>query len=86
MEKQHMNPEQALAAFGALGARTFLAMHWGTFKLTDEPLDEPPQRLEAERLRLGLPGERVRVLAIGETVAVPVAGPDAPPARPISRP
>jgi L-ascorbate metabolism protein UlaG (beta-lactamase superfamily) len=68
MEKQHMNPEQALAAFGALGARTFLAMHWGTFKLTDEPLDEPPQRLEAERLRLGLPVERVRVLAVGETV------------------
>jgi L-ascorbate metabolism protein UlaG (beta-lactamase superfamily) len=68
MEKQHMNPEQALAAFGALGARTFVAMHWGTFKLTDEPLDEPPRRLEAERLRLGLPVDRVRVLAVGETV------------------
>jgi L-ascorbate metabolism protein UlaG (beta-lactamase superfamily) len=70
MEKQHLNPEQALAAFGALGARTFLAMHWGTFKLTDEPLDEPPQRLEAERRRLGLPAERVLVPAVGETVLV----------------
>jgi L-ascorbate metabolism protein UlaG (beta-lactamase superfamily) len=65
-----MNPEQALAAFGALGARTFLAMHWGTFKLTDEPLDEPPQRLEAERGRLDLPAERVLVPAVGETVVV----------------
>ena len=70
MERQHMNPEQALAAFGALGAGTFLAMHWGTFKLTDEPLDEPPRRLEAERVRLGLPPRQVRVLAVGETLEV----------------
>jgi L-ascorbate metabolism protein UlaG (beta-lactamase superfamily) len=70
MESQHMNPEQALAAFGAVGATTFLAMHWGTFKLTDEPLDEPPQRLELERRRLDLPPGRVRVLAVGETVEV----------------
>jgi len=70
MEQQHMNPEQALRAFGDLGAATFLAMHWGTFKLTDEPLDEPPTRLEAERQRLGLPPERVRILAIGQTLEV----------------
>ncbi len=68
METQHMNPEQALRAFGELGARTFVAMHWGTFKLTDEPLDEPPLRLEAERARLGLDPERVRVPAVGETL------------------
>jgi len=70
MERQHMNPEQALAAYGALGASTFLAMHWGTFKLTDEPLEEPPRRLEAERVRLGLLPRQVRVLAVGETVEV----------------
>jgi L-ascorbate metabolism protein UlaG (beta-lactamase superfamily) len=73
MESQHMNPEQALAAFGALGARIFLAMHWGTFKLTDEPLEEPPERLEAERRRLDLPPEKVRVPAVGETVEVGVS-------------
>jgi L-ascorbate metabolism protein UlaG (beta-lactamase superfamily) len=70
METMHMNPEQALRAFRALGARTFVAMHWGTFKLTDEPLDEPPLRLEAERIRLGLPAERVRVPAVGETLTL----------------
>ena len=70
METQHLNPEQALRAFGDLGARTFVAMHWGTFKLADEPLDEPPLRLEAERLRLGLSRERVRVPAVGETLVV----------------
>jgi L-ascorbate metabolism protein UlaG (beta-lactamase superfamily) len=70
MSGQHMGPEQALRAFGALGARTFVAMHWGTFKLTDEPLDEPPQRLEAERRRLGIDPARVKVLAVGETLVV----------------
>ncbi len=70
MERQHMNPEQALRAFQELGARAFVAMHWGTFKLTDEPLDEPPRRLAAERERLGLPAEAVRVLSVGETLEV----------------
>jgi L-ascorbate metabolism protein UlaG (beta-lactamase superfamily) len=74
MESMHMNPEQALRAFAALGAKTFVAMHWGTFKLSDEALDEPPRRVEAERIRLGLPAERVRVLAIGETITVPRGG------------
>ena len=70
MASMHMNPEEALRAFRDLGARTFVAMHWGTFKLTDEPLDEPPRRLEAERRRAGPSAERVRVLAIGETAEI----------------
>jgi L-ascorbate metabolism protein UlaG (beta-lactamase superfamily) len=70
MSSMHLDPEQALQAFVDLGATTFVAMHWGTFKLADEPLDEPPVRLEAERVRRGLPKERVRVLAIGESMAI----------------
>jgi L-ascorbate metabolism protein UlaG (beta-lactamase superfamily) len=70
MSRMHLDPEQALQAFLDLGATTFVAMHWGTFKLADEPLDEPPVRLEAERVRRRLPKERVRVLAVGESIAV----------------
>jgi L-ascorbate metabolism protein UlaG (beta-lactamase superfamily) len=70
MEKQHMNPEQAVQAYVDLGATIFFAMHWGTFKLTQEPLDEPPVRLAAEWSARGLPGAEKRVLAIGETAAV----------------
>jgi L-ascorbate metabolism protein UlaG (beta-lactamase superfamily) len=70
MRNQHMNPEDATQAFVDLGARTFVAMHWGTFKLTDEPLDEPPHRLDAEWKRRGLPTEEKRVLAIGETITL----------------
>ncbi len=54
MRPQHMNPEDATQAFVDLGARALVAMHWGTFKLTDEPLDEPPARLRAEWKRRGL--------------------------------
>ena len=68
MEKQHMNPEQAVQAFLDLGARLFVAMHWGTFKLTDEALDEPPRRLRAEWARRSLPPEQLRIPAIGETI------------------
>lgn len=67
MRRQHMNPDDAVAAFRDLGARLLCAMHWGTFKLTDEPLDEPPRLLEEARRREGLADEQVWVAAIGET-------------------
>jgi L-ascorbate metabolism protein UlaG (beta-lactamase superfamily) len=70
MKAAHVDPEEALQAFADLGAGTFLAMHWGTFKLADEPLDEPPRLLEEARARRGLPPSRVRVPAVGETVVV----------------
>jgi L-ascorbate metabolism protein UlaG (beta-lactamase superfamily) len=70
MSSMHLNPSEALQAFVDLGATTFVAMHWGTFKLSDEPLDEPPVVLEADRVRRRLPRERVRVLAVGETLEV----------------
>ncbi len=70
MSKQHMNPEEAVQAFEDLGAARFLAMHWGTFKLTDEPLDEPPQRLDKEWTRRNWPREKLHVLAVGESLTV----------------
>jgi L-ascorbate metabolism protein UlaG (beta-lactamase superfamily) len=41
----HMTPEDALRAFVELGARTFVPMHYGTFRLSYEPAWEPPSRL-----------------------------------------
>ncbi|MGC4093314.1 MAG: MBL fold metallo-hydrolase [Polyangiaceae bacterium] len=70
MSKQHMNPEEAIQAFVDLGARSFVAMHWGTFKLTDEPLPEPPQRLAAEWQRRALEPARCHVLPIGGSLEV----------------
>ncbi|HYQ46760.1 MAG TPA: MBL fold metallo-hydrolase [Polyangiaceae bacterium] len=70
MSKQHMNPEEAARAFTDLGARHFVAMHFGTFKLTDEPLDEPPARLANEWQRRALDPTVCHVLPIGGTLHV----------------
>jgi L-ascorbate metabolism protein UlaG (beta-lactamase superfamily) len=42
MRSQHMAPEETARAFADLGARTLIPIHWGTFHLSDEPMDEPP--------------------------------------------
>lgn len=50
----HMNPEEALEAFRDLGARYMVPMHYGTFRLSYEPLEEPPQRLSQAATARGL--------------------------------
>ncbi|MFO0691858.1 MAG: MBL fold metallo-hydrolase [Myxococcota bacterium] len=72
MAYQHMDPEQAYQAFLDLGARVMLPMHWGTFELTDEPLDRPPQELAETIARRRGVDDRVRVLAVGERWKIPV--------------
>jgi N-acyl-phosphatidylethanolamine-hydrolysing phospholipase D len=63
----HLSPEQAVRAAIDLGASRVVAMHWGTFDLTDEPLDEPPRRFRAAAEKAGLGPEQAWVLAVGES-------------------
>jgi N-acyl-phosphatidylethanolamine-hydrolysing phospholipase D len=67
MRHVHVNPEEAVRAALDAGARRVLAMHFGTFDLADEPLDEPPQRFRAESAKNGLDEGRAWVLKVGET-------------------
>jgi N-acyl-phosphatidylethanolamine-hydrolysing phospholipase D len=67
MRPVHMNPEDALVAFDALGGGILLPIHWGTFKLTDEPMDEPPRKTRALWEISGRPLEALWLLAHGET-------------------
>lgn len=67
MQNQHMNPQEAVRAFQDVGAHLFCAMHWGTFKLTDEPLDEPPRLLQEAWQEQNLPASRLFLARIGET-------------------
>jgi len=65
----HTTPEEAVQAFLDMGARTMLGMHWGTFDLADEPLDEPPVRMRADFERRGLDPARAWIPKLGETRA-----------------
>jgi len=69
MRMTHTTPEEALAVAADVEAGTLVAMHWGTFVLSDEPFDEPPRRLAAAAHARGLDAARVWVLRHGETRA-----------------
>jgi L-ascorbate metabolism protein UlaG (beta-lactamase superfamily) len=67
MRAHHLDPGEAVQAFLDVRAGVLLAIHWGTFDMSDEPLDEPPRRLRAELARRDLPADRGWVLGMGET-------------------
>ncbi|RMH16450.1 MAG: MBL fold metallo-hydrolase [Acidobacteria bacterium] len=68
MEYNHMSPEQAGEAFLTLGARRLVPMHWGSFRLTDEPLAEPAERLRAWWQRRAPAGRELALLEVGRTL------------------
>jgi L-ascorbate metabolism protein UlaG (beta-lactamase superfamily) len=68
----HTSPEEAVRAFVELGAQKMVPMHYGTFRLGREPMDEPVQRLEAEAIRLGIK-DRIKILEEGETMHLSAA-------------
>jgi len=67
MKASHTSPEEALQALADVRGRRLVPIHWGTFDLAEEPLEEPPQRLLAEARRLRLDLNRVWILKHGET-------------------
>ena len=80
MERVHVNPEEAVQIYQDLGAAhpdaprpLMLGIHWGTFRLTDEPMDEPPRRTEALWREGGLDGDRLWVARFGATRRIPAS-------------
>lgn len=68
MKNHHINPEEAVQAHIDLRSKMSVAMHWGTFILTDEPLDEPPVRLKTAMKEKGIPEDEFLVLKHGEMI------------------
>jgi L-ascorbate metabolism protein UlaG (beta-lactamase superfamily) len=62
----HTSPEDAVRAFMDLGSHWMIPMHYGTFRLSHEPMEEPVQRLERESRAVGIE-DRVIVLEEGMT-------------------
>jgi N-acyl-phosphatidylethanolamine-hydrolysing phospholipase D len=77
MQYVHMTPEEAVRAFsdltnGVARASSFVPIHWGSFRIADDALDEPPHRLRAEWLVKKLAPESLAFLAHGETRRWPI--------------
>ena len=75
MQYVHMAPEEAVRAFedlchgaqGEVAASTLVPIHWGTFRIADDALDEPPRRLHAAWTARHLPAASLAMLGHGET-------------------
>lgn len=76
MEGQHQDPREAVEGMRLANAARAVAHHWGTFQLTNEPIEEPRQRLHEALDRAGVARERFRSLRPGEVWDVPEVGPE----------
>jgi L-ascorbate metabolism protein UlaG (beta-lactamase superfamily) len=66
----HANPEQVWAMFQQTRARYLIPIHWGTFRLSKEPMQEPLQRLIAAA---GIQQDRIVIRQIGGTWTLPAS-------------
>ena len=68
MSVVHTSPEEAVQVMEDVQAKKAVAVHWGTFLLSTEPLLEPKQRLEAETAKRGMASDAFVTTHIGETL------------------
>jgi N-acyl-phosphatidylethanolamine-hydrolysing phospholipase D len=67
MRTMHADPPEAVKIHQDLGSAVSIGMHWGTFRLTDEPLAEPPLYLKKALKEAGVNEDRFIVMKFGET-------------------
>jgi L-ascorbate metabolism protein UlaG (beta-lactamase superfamily) len=67
MKDAHCNPAEAVQIHQDVGSIQSVGIHWGTFPLTDEPYDEPPQLLRDAMEEAGLSPAQFWTLDHGET-------------------
>lgn len=70
MKNMHVNPFDAVQLMLDLEAKQAMAVHWGTFMLTQEGFDQPPRDLALALRQHGLPDDAVWLLRHGETRAI----------------
>ncbi len=70
MKYAHMNPAETVKAFKELRAKQLMVVHWGTFRLGDEPVYLPPVDMKEEMARQGL-SDRLIDIKHGQTLYFP---------------
>jgi L-ascorbate metabolism protein UlaG (beta-lactamase superfamily) len=71
MSGNHIGPEEAVTVFRKLGAAQALAVHWGTFQLSDEGIDDPPVTLRRALRDQRVAPARFRAIEAGRNWEVP---------------
>jgi N-acyl-phosphatidylethanolamine-hydrolysing phospholipase D len=67
MKPVHLNPPEAVRVHQDTNSKQSIASHWGTFKLSDEPISEPPPYLEKALKETGLDEKQFLIMRFGET-------------------
>lgn len=70
MRPMHVNPEEAVKIHQDLQSRYSVAMHWGTFILTDEAMTDPPQELKKALQNAQIAEDRFFVMKHGEVLSL----------------
>ncbi len=73
MSRMHMNPAEAVRAHQDLAARHSIGMHFGTFRLSQEGIDQPVVDLNAALAKANIPSELFTTLKEGETRTYPLS-------------
>lgn len=68
MSRSHVDPEHAVQIFQDQHIQKAMAVHWGTFELSDEPLDEPPVVLAAALRAAGIDEDRFQAIPMGKFI------------------
>ena len=71
MSPSHIDPIESVEVFRRLGAANALAVHWGTFRLSEEGIDDPPALLAKELARQGIAAGRFRATEVGRPWEIP---------------
>jgi L-ascorbate metabolism protein UlaG (beta-lactamase superfamily) len=71
MKTNHINPEEAVRIHEALNPSMSLGVHWGTFQLTFEGINDPPQRLRELTRARAIPPGRFVTTEVGRPIRVP---------------
>jgi L-ascorbate metabolism protein UlaG (beta-lactamase superfamily) len=75
MQSVHLNPAEAVQAHLELGASESIAMHFGTFQLTTEGIDDPLRALDEARRAKGVAPQQFRALGFGESLRLTQSSP-----------
>jgi N-acyl-phosphatidylethanolamine-hydrolysing phospholipase D len=67
MKTQHVNEEESVQIHKDVASKLTMGVHWGTFRLCDDPVEAPMKNLPLAREKLGVKPEEFVLFALGET-------------------